>query len=252
MFNADEVRIPKAAELVARRIRRAIMIGDLKHGESLPPETQLMAEFQVSRPTIREGIRVLESQGLITVSRGARGGAKVTRPDTGIVSTAVAMVLQARGATIRDLYEALKLIEPRAARLAAERRSKGVAEMLRAHVEQEMDVITDVVAVTRGIAEFHELLVSQCGNETLATLAIALKDVFEKALLVAQSYVSPEGGAAHAASLRQGLHSQMKLVELIEAGDAPGAEAHWIEHMEKAGQVLLRNVGAKGVIELFR
>jgi DNA-binding FadR family transcriptional regulator len=74
----EAIRVPKAAELVANRIRRAIVTGQLAHGESLPSETRLMEEFQVSRPTVREGIRVLESLGLIIVGRGARGGARVT------------------------------------------------------------------------------------------------------------------------------------------------------------------------------
>ena len=71
----SSIRVPKAAELVANRIRRAIVTGKLMDGQSLPSESRLMEEFQVSRPTVREGIRVLESLGLVTVGRGARGGA---------------------------------------------------------------------------------------------------------------------------------------------------------------------------------
>jgi DNA-binding FadR family transcriptional regulator len=248
----DAIRVPKAAELVASRIRRAIVTGELKDGESLPSETQLMADFQVSRPTVREGIRVLESLGLITVSRGARGGAKVSRPDTRIVATAAAMALQTRRTTIADLFEARTLMEPRAARLAAERRPKEAAAALRAHVEHEFAVVGDFVVVTSAIAEFHRLLLDQCGNETMAVFGIALKDVFERSMLTAQRNLKPEKEADRLNSLRYGLRSHMKLVDLIEAGDGPGAESHWTLHVEKAGQVWLRSVGAKDVIDLFR
>jgi DNA-binding FadR family transcriptional regulator len=250
--DTDAIRVPKAAALVAGRIQRAIVNGELKDGESLPSETQLMAEFQVSRPTVREGIRVLESMGLITVSRGARGGAKVTRPDAGIVASAAAMALQARGATITDLFEARTLIEPRAARLAAERRPRSAAKVLRAHAEYEFEVINDFVVVARAIAEFHKLLMEQCGNEALAVFGIALKDVFEKSMVAAQRNIRPGKESERLASLRYGLRSHLKLADLIEAGDAKAAEAHWALHVEKAGKVWLKSVGAKEVIDLFR
>jgi len=248
----DAIRVPKAAELVASRIRSAIVSGELQHGQSLPSETQLMADFQVSRPTVREGIRVLESLGLITVSRGARGGAKVCRPDTRIVATAAAMALQSRRTTIADLFEARTMMEPRAARLAAERRPHEASAALRAHVEHELAVIDDFVVVTRAIAEFHRLLLDQCGNETMAVFGIALKDVFERSMLTAQRNFKPENEADRIASLRYGLRSHMKLVDYIAAGDGAGAESHWALHVEKAGRIWLKSVGAKEVIDLFR
>jgi DNA-binding FadR family transcriptional regulator len=246
------IRVPKAAELVANRIRRAIVTGQLKDGESLPSESRLMEEFQVSRPTVREGIRVLESLGLVTVGRGARGGARVTRPDSGIVASAAAMALQIRGATIADLFEARALIEPSAARIAAERRPKEAAQALRKHIELELAVIDNFVAVTRAIAEFHTLLMEQCGNDTLAVFGTALQGVFERAMLAAQSGIEPLDDVARLSSLRYGLRSHGKLADLIEAGDAAAAEAHWKVHVAKAGRVWLKSVGPTEVIDLFR
>ena len=254
MFNrGDEqaIRVPKAAEMLSGRIRRAIVTGELKHGDSLPSETQLMAEFHVSRPTAREGIRILESEGLITVSRGARGGARVTEPDAGIVARAAGLALQTRGVTVKDLYEARMVIEPPAARLAAERRPKKAAKALRPHVEQEFLVIEDRNAVTQAIADFHKLLMEQCGNGTLATLGLALKDVFERALFTSQNQRKPLPHDDALRQLRYGLKSHIKLVDLIEAGDGPGAEAHWTAHMENAGRVWLTGVGQRSVIDIF-
>jgi DNA-binding FadR family transcriptional regulator len=249
--DSEAIRVPKAAELVANRIRRAIVTGRLQDGESLPSETRLMEEFKVSRPTVREGIRVLESLGLITVGRGARGGARVTRPDSGIVASAAAMALQTRGATIEDLFEARAMIEPRAARLAAERRPKEAAKALRAHVELELGVIDDFVAVTRAIAEFHTLLMEQCGNQTLAVFGTALKNLFERAMLTAQPGTQPDD-AERRSSLRYGMRSHAKLADLIEAGKADEAEAHWQVHVTKSGRIWLKSVGATEVVDLFR
>jgi DNA-binding FadR family transcriptional regulator len=246
------IRVPKAAELVANRIQRAIVTGRLKDGQCLPPESRLMEAFQVSRPTVRVGIRVLESLGLVTVGRGARGGARVTTPDSSVVASAAAMALQIRGATIADLFDAHTLLEPGAARHAAERRPKAAAAALRAHVERELAVIDDFPAVARAISEFHTLLLEECGNETLAVFGSALKNLFDRAMLAAQPTVTTIDEAHRLASLRYGLRSHRKLADLIESGDGDAAEAHWKLHVTRAGKVWLKSVGATDVIDLFR
>src|SRR5580704_2051753 len=73
----QRIRVPKTAELVAAELRRKIVRGELAEGDALPSEAALMADFAVSRPTLREAFRVLESESLISIRRGARGGARV-------------------------------------------------------------------------------------------------------------------------------------------------------------------------------
>ncbi len=77
----ERVRVPKTAELVASSLRRQIIRRELVEGDALPPEADLMERFGVSRPTLREAFRVLESESLITVRRGSRGGAQIHAPD---------------------------------------------------------------------------------------------------------------------------------------------------------------------------
>ena len=64
------VRSPKTAELVAGTLRRMVVDGQLKEGDFLPNEAELMTHFGVSRPTLREAVRVLESERLVEVRRG--------------------------------------------------------------------------------------------------------------------------------------------------------------------------------------
>lgn len=70
MKKSTIVKIPKASELVAATLRRQIVTGELKPGELLPNEAILMQQFGVSRPTLREAFRILESEAIITVLRG--------------------------------------------------------------------------------------------------------------------------------------------------------------------------------------
>ena len=67
-------RGPRAAALVAAYLRRQIVEGNIQDGDELPSEAVLMEQFDVSRPTLREALRVLESEGLLTVRRGSVGG----------------------------------------------------------------------------------------------------------------------------------------------------------------------------------
>ena len=108
----DRVHVPKAAELVAASLRRQIVRGQLKEGDALPHESVLMETFAVSRPTLREAFRVLESEQLIRVRRGAHGGARVHVPDSDVAARFTGFVLQHRGATVADVLEARALIEP--------------------------------------------------------------------------------------------------------------------------------------------
>ena len=86
MQKSTVVKVPKASELVAADLRRRIVTGKLKPGALLPSEAVLMQEFGVSRPTLREAFRILESEAIITVLRGARGGGRVLEPDGSVAA----------------------------------------------------------------------------------------------------------------------------------------------------------------------
>ena len=78
--NGYRVRPQKMADMVAGRIRQMIARGEITDGEWLPTEPELMEQFGVSRPTLREAFRLLESDSLVTIRRGPPGGARVTVP----------------------------------------------------------------------------------------------------------------------------------------------------------------------------
>jgi len=249
--NAASVRVPKTAELVARQIRNAIIRGELRDGGTLPAEAHLIAEFEVSRPTIREAIRILESEGLVRVARGARGGATIAVPDYGMVARAAGITLQSKGVTIGDLYELRTIIEPPAARLVAERNSVEGGRILRELLETEMTLVEDRMAVSRAIALFHRMMMELSGNQSLAMVANALQDLVERHLQLAQVREPAHDHDYLTKRTRFGLKSHAKLIDLIEAGDGPGAEAHWRAHMVAAGQTWLATVGPTSLVELL-
>lgn len=249
--NAEAVRVPKTAELVAKQIRNAIIRGELADGDTLPAEAHLIAEFEVSRPTIREAVRILESEGLVTVARGARGGAKISSPNYEMIARAAGITLQARGVTIGDLYEMRVMMEPPAARLVAERSSERAVPILRHHIETEMSLVKDLAATAAAIAEFHRLMLELAGNQTMIMISQALAGLVEEHLKLAQRRETETDLELLEKRTRFGLRSHTKLVDLIEARDGPGAEAHWREHMIAAGKHWLQQVGPNSVVELL-
>lgn len=249
--NAEAVRVPKTAELVARQIRNAIIRGELSDGDTLPAEAHLIAEFEVSRPTIREAVRILESEGLVTVARGARGGARISSPNYGMIARAAGITLQSQNVTIGDIYEMRTLIEPPAARLVAERNSETAVPVLRQHVETEMSLIKDRISAALAIAEFHRLMIEQAGNKSLIMISQAFAGLVEEHLKLAQRREPESDPTVLEKRTRYGLKSHSKLVDLIEAKDGPAAEAHWREHMIAAGKTWLGQVGPHSVVELL-
>ncbi|HTF08928.1 MAG TPA: GntR family transcriptional regulator [Asanoa sp.] len=164
-----QLRQPKLGEMVAGVIRQRILDGEWRDGQLLPNQDALVAEFRVSRPSIREAMRILEAEGLITVRRGNVGGAVVHRPEARHVAYAMAMVLESRGVTLDDVGVAMGQLEATSAGLCASRkdRARKVVPQLRRHNTAAEKAMDDPMAFVRATSDFHSSLVELCGNDTL-------------------------------------------------------------------------------------
>ena len=230
-------RVPKTAELVANSIRRRIIQGELSEGDTLPPEAQLMEQFGISRPSLREAFRILEAERLISVKRGSRTGALVNMPKVESVSRYASYYLQASGVTVRDIYEARLGLEPYIVRkLAAQpdadavARLRGAAQELAGHFEAERE--RDYMIAS---ARFHSVLMEVGGNATLHFLTRMLEDVIAQyqKRYVTSSYEDAERRRGR----EKGVKSITKLIDLIAAGDPDAAETHWRLHLENTNTV---------------
>ena len=251
------VRAPKTAELIATLYRRQIVRGELKPGDTLPSEQQLMAQFGVSRPTLREAFRILEAENLISVKRGSRGGARVTQPSLSVAARYVGLLLQVQGTTIADVYEARMVLEPACARLLARHRTSADLADLTACIEELHGLVEagqqKVPEPTRWSSlayRFHELIMQRSGSNTLAVQGGVLQDIVATHLTLALSRDAAENETLD--DFRRSLRSYAKLVTLLEKRDGAGAERHWRAHMEAAGQRLLgEDLQHRSVVDLF-
>lgn len=250
---SQTVRIPKTAELVAGRIRKAIITGELQAGDNLPPEAQLIAKFEVSRPTLREAIRILESENLILISRGARRGATILQPTADMISRSAGVALQAHGATIGDVYQARTLLEPQAARLAAEINPLEAGKALHAQVAVELALADkrDAAGLQHATGRFHRILLEKSGNITLAMIAYALDDIVNRHQEMVYRRRPVDDSEPRWAQMRYGIKSHERLADLISRGEAAAAEQHWSRHMVNAGKFWLDEVAQTAVIDIL-
>lgn len=107
-----------AHELVLAQLRRSIHLGHFGAGDKLPPERELAKLLGVSRTTVREAVRVLEGEGLVEIRRGSSGGISVKPQSMGRTE------LRRRLREFEEIIEFRLALEPMAARLAAQRRTK--------------------------------------------------------------------------------------------------------------------------------
>jgi GntR family transcriptional regulator, transcriptional repressor for pyruvate dehydrogenase complex len=224
-------------QLIADELRSLIVSGELAEGEWLGKEPDLVKRFAVSRPSLREALRILETEGLITVVRGLRGGVVVHQPDERMTARTAALVLRARNVSLADVFEARSLLEPVAAREIASKRSrKAIVAELGALIDEQEEAIEDPETFGVANAKFHERLVSLAGNQTFSIVAEMLNEIVARAVTAVSSADDVAGSLT---TRKRGIRSQRRLLELLESGDAAGAEKHWRDHMGVVGRIML-------------
>lgn len=218
------VRQVRLAEVIAARLRGQILDGSLRPGETLPTQEELAEQFRVSHPSVRDALRILETEGLVSVRRGRFGGAVVHAPTAASAAYSVGLALQAQMTTLEDLGEALIAMEPMCAAMCARRadRATTVVPVLRQSLAEQKDVIGDGPGFTAASRAFHEAVVDLCGNQTarlvVSSLAVLWSEQEKKwSTEVADRY--PERPARDDV-----LRAHKRLADAIDKGDATGAE----------------------------
>jgi GntR family transcriptional regulator, transcriptional repressor for pyruvate dehydrogenase complex len=168
----------RASELVLEQIRDAFFTG-MKPGDWLGTETELARRFGVSRLTMRDAVRTLEAYGMVDVKVGAGGGLRIAQADSKHFVEALAVQIHLLGVGASELTEALEVIEPRATRLAAERRTDEQLERLRACLDLHRDPAENPVGFHDAAAEFHAIIAEASGNQPLfvALRAVRINEV---------------------------------------------------------------------------
>jgi DNA-binding FadR family transcriptional regulator len=237
---------PKAAVGVANELRRRIVTGAVPVGASLPAEAKLLDELGVSRPSLRAALRILESESLITMRRGSRGGASVNAPTYQVLARRAGVYLQYHQASLDEVHRARLVVEIPAVGILARRSDPDDITALEALAQEEIDVLRDRDAFRATAIGFHRKLVELSGNQMLIVFASMIHGVIEAQ---AERRTSATGGRYRHGVDRHGEH--LEVIELIRAGRAAEAEGVWRQHLETARRLLMAESGANTMIDLL-
>jgi DNA-binding FadR family transcriptional regulator len=240
-MNAGPGRTPqrRIAETVAAELRQRILVGPAM--DQLPTQDQLVREFGVSYPSVREALRILETEGLVTVRRGSVGGAAVHRPDRSSGAYHLGLVLQGAGVTLGDLAEGLLQLEPLCAGEVARRadRMTAVVPALTANVDASAEVVSDGVAFTRIAREFHDLVVGFTPNDTIRHVVRSLVALWSAQEQQWAAAVTKRGEYPSAAEARGSVRTHRRLVDEIATGNAEETQRIARRHLAATQALLL-------------
>jgi GntR family transcriptional repressor for pyruvate dehydrogenase complex len=214
----------KRAEQVARDLAERILTLGLPPGTRLPVEREMLAQVGVSRGTLREALRVLEVQGLITVRTGPAGGTFVASLSAEDFIRVASLHLKAVGATVRHVWSARLDIEPVLARLAAEQLTSEHRNAMAAVLDQPTIPPLDDFEYLQLGSDFHKLVVAASRNPIL--------DLFARSLGELTAYL--ESSAVFPPEDRAQVHDDHHAIaRAILAADSNGAERLMRDHMTR-------------------
>ena len=218
-------RVPKASDVLADRLRGEILGRGMQVGEHLPSEAGLIAEHGFSRGTVREALRLLESDGLIEIRRGPHGGIRVAHPDLSQVTRSLALLLTLAETSMRAFSEFRQLVEPAAAAAAARSASDEQRGWLLALAE---------AGTPRSVSwapsvEFHEAL-GVCSNNEILRVVIA---AFGQEL----TWHVP-GEDLSEQDMADTRRAHRSIARAVAAGDADRASKAMLRHLQQFERVL--------------
>jgi GntR family transcriptional repressor for pyruvate dehydrogenase complex len=217
----DPVEREPAYTRVSTAIETKILARVLKDGDLLPPELDLAQQFRVHRSTVREALRQLESAGLIMRPPGAKR-LVVSRPHADKVASGMRQALVLHEVSFVDVWEAMMVIEPEVAALAATRRTQSDIETLvrvsQAFVaEQQSEIAVELVA------EFFELIGVCARNQVLVLAKHSLAQVLAPSLAIMVDRVPQARSRIIAA--------QQKIIAALQSRDAEEARKWMAKHV---------------------
>lgn len=213
----------------------AMVLGKLAPGASLPSEAELAAQFEVSRLTVREAVKMLAGRGLLDLARGRR--AVVREPDSSAFADFLTSIIRNDPKGLFDLIELRMTLETQSATLAAKRSSRAGLQAIESAMQGmreaagEASAGHDPAAAERRFhsfdVQFHEAVATASGNRIIAFLFEAMTRPLRESF-----HMSRRGQALRGAGQAETLVAHQAVLDAIRAGDQRGAAAAMREHLK--------------------
>ena len=225
MLNVKPVTVPKAADVLAGILREKILGGGLGEGVDLPSERDLGTQSGLSRASVREALRILEGEGLISTRVGRNGGSVVARPSSAAIERSVGIFIRGQGIRLEAVLETRSAIEPPSARFAAMHRTEVDLEEIarcQARLEQASE-LGDIDAYVQANLDWHVQVVRASHNELLIAFITAVSQAV---------YVDTDLDGFNSITVRNAvIHAHQRVMQAIKARDGDAAARRMERHV---------------------
>ncbi|MCL4474711.1 MAG: FadR family transcriptional regulator [Nitrospirae bacterium] len=227
MLKAVEKR--RAYEDIVKQIRDLVEKGRLKKGDQLPTERELTDTFKVSRATVREAIRTLESMRLVE-SRQGDGTYVLASSEEALVQPLAATLLHEKD-DLADIFFIRKIVEPVVAQLAAEHATREEIKELEDILRKQEKDLSGGINIVETDSAFHNSLAGMAKNRVMERLLLAIVD------LLAQTR---EGYLQNDERAHGSLRGHQEILSAIKRGDGNAAKQAMRRHLESVEGILFR------------
>ena len=224
----EPIKSTRIYEAIVRQVKAMIAEGRLKSGDQLPPERDLAEKFVVSRTSVREALRALESLGLIEIRPGE--GTFVREVSVERLIEPLALVMLSQREAIGELFEARGLIEPSIAAFAARRATPhDIEEMSRILEDQAKEVAAGRTGLQQD-AEFHSAIAAAAHNRAISRLVHGIMDLLTQ---------SREESLSTPGRPTRSHESHRRILAAIAGRDEEGARAAMLDHLRGVEALVL-------------
>ena len=223
----EPVETKRASEAIYEQIKERIISGDLKPGDRLPSERNMMELFRRSRPTIREALRMLERSGYIRTIPGSNG-AVITSPNEKNMEESIEDALQIGQISLEEMREYRCVSEGATAQWAAERATDDEIKALEECLAKMAEIIEDHDKFIDMDAQFHALLASAAKNRVSVTMNTTLNKLSRTFVKRKMSDLSAEDRSTMGIYVHK-MH--VEIFEAVKAHDVEKARAAMDKHL---------------------
>jgi len=222
------VNVGRISEIIVEQIRALMRQGQLKPGDRLPPERELCERFGVSRVTVREALRMLESSGLVQIRVGAHGGAFVTAPSGDRVGAGLTDMLTLSAISAADVTEVRMILEIGIMPLVCERATdQDIADLEEICQRSEAALASGEYSMDYSL-EFHTRIAQATHNPAVVMLVESFRGPIHMSLQQARE-VAPQMGDL-------GTREHERLIEAIRHRKPEAATEIMREHLERTAR----------------
>jgi DNA-binding FadR family transcriptional regulator len=223
------LNVPKAGDVLADQLRSRIRSGELREGQALPAERELVIQTGLSRMSVREALRLLEAEGLIETRPGRNGGSRVRRPAGDELTRHLELFIWGRNVGFNDLHDVREALEALAAEGAARRHTDADVEDLTEKTTAVEAAVHNVETYLAANLDWHIAVARASHNELLISFMSVLSNAIHDATAI-EAFDSPDVRAAT-------LKIHRSILAAIVDRDADAARRRMLRHVAAARRV---------------